>query len=104
MVLYGAGELAEIASLAAAETGVELLAVVDPARNAREFCGLPVKADLAAAAGKKGLEAVVLTATEAPQDLYQDLIGKIEDERILMPEFLYVSRANGETETDVGAA
>lgn len=104
VVLYGAGELAEIASLAAAETGVELLAVVDPARNAHEFCGLPVKADLAAAAGKKGLDAVVLTVTEAPQEHYQDLIGEIEDERILTPEFLYVSRASGETEDQAGAA
>lgn len=104
VVLYGAGELAEIASLAAAENGVELLAVIDPARNFHEFCGLPVKADLAAAAGQKGLDAVVLTVTEAPQERYQNLIGKIEDERILAPEFLYISRASGELEDEAGAA
>ena len=65
---------------------------------------LPVKADLAAAAGKKGLDAVVLTVTEAPQERYQYLIGEMEDERILAPEFLYVSRVGGETEDQAGAA
>ena len=102
VVLYGAGELAEIASLAAAETGVELLAVVDPDRNTHEFCGLPVKADLAAAAGNEGLDAVVLTVTEAPQERYQDLIGDIEDQRVLAPEFLFVSRAGGVSRADGG--
>lgn len=104
VVLYGAGELAEIASLAAAETGVELLAVIDPSRNAHEFGGLPVKADLDEAAGDAGLDAVVLTAIEDTQETYARLIERMGEARVLAPALLHVSRPNGNSDEEAGAA
>jgi predicted transcriptional regulator len=73
LALYGAGELAEIAVLSAAEADVEIVCVIDPETTARSCAGRPVAADLAAAlalAGTGGIDALLVTDTRAPQQAF----------------------------------
>lgn len=97
--LYGAGDLAEIAALSAAETLVEVLCVIDPGEAGRRCAGLPVDPDLAAAvarAGPRGLDGIVLTDTRAPQASFAELGAAAErlglaPERIAAPSLLRIS-------------
>ena len=104
VALYGTGELAEIATLAAAGTGVELVAIMDPSRNVFEFCNLPVKASLGELDGDGGVDAVVLTATKDTQETYLKLINQMDKARVLVPDFLFVSSIGDEIEDKAGVA
>ncbi|MCE2510443.1 MAG: winged helix-turn-helix transcriptional regulator [Alphaproteobacteria bacterium] len=97
IVLYGAGELAEIATLAARELDVELVAILAPGRNERELAGLPVVADLEDVGA---FDAVLVTDIQTPQQSFDALRARIETGRVLTPPLLHVSReqASGETE------
>src|SRR5258708_9642795 len=69
VVLAGAGELAEIAALGAAEAGVTIVAVIDAGPD-RSCAGRPVVGDIAAAlalGGDRPLDAIVVTDTRSPQ-------------------------------------
>lgn len=88
-VLVGRGELAEIALIAARETGFEVVALFDRAANAEEVHGLPVIRDWEAC---DGVDVVVLTESRKPQRAFDDLRGRWDDSRILTPPFLRVSR------------
>lgn len=89
ILLCGAGELAEIATLAAAEAGVELVGILDPSRNEPRFCGLSVWRDLNDAGA---FDAVLLTDVRAPQATHDRLAGQIPPDRLLVPRLLHVSR------------
>lgn len=89
VVLYGNGELVEIATLAAMETEVELVAVIAPGLNTPEFAGLPVAVDLAVA---PDFEAVLIADINDPQAIYDALRRQLPDARLLTPSLLYVSR------------
>ncbi len=95
VALVGDGDLAEIATLAARETGVELVAVIVPGSNAASAAGLPVAAHLDLA---PGFDAVLITDIRAPQSAYDELRGRVADARILVPDLLRVSRAPVEGE------
>lgn len=88
IALAGAGELAEIAQLAAREHGIEVAAVFDPGWNAAAFCGYPVARTLAELAR---IDAVVLTDQRDPQAAYDGLLAALAPERILAPRFLHVA-------------
>ncbi len=92
VALYGHGELAEIATLAAKETSVELVAVIAPGCNAPEFAGLPVMGGLGAL---PEFDAVLVADITDPQAVYDELSRDLPDERILTPSLLHVSRAAG---------
>ncbi len=98
VALIGAGELAEIAVLGAAEAEVEIRAVVDPAEAGRRCAGRPICADLAAAWGQAGLDAVIISDTRAPQASFEAAaiaaaaLG-LPAERVLAPELLRLSPA-----------
>ena len=100
VAIYGASELTEIATLAAAGTDVSLVAIIDPSHNAFEFCGLPVKSDMAALDSDGGVDAVVMATTENTQETYIHLINQIDRTRILAPDFLFVSSADNKTENE----
>ena len=89
VALYGHGELVEIATLAAMETEVELVAVIAPGCNTPEFAGLPVATGLAAA---PDFDALMIADINDPQAIYDALNGALPDRRILTPRLLYVSR------------
>jgi len=98
IVLFGTGELAEIALLSAGEKEMEVVCVVDP--NAREDrCGgRPVVPDIAAAVtlcGQAGLDVLMVTDLHDPQETYQAVIAiakahNLAPERTLVPDLLQV--------------
>ena len=92
VALYGAGELAEIAILAAQEAGIELVGVVDPGRNESEYCGLPVIPRVAATANPGAIDAVIVTCANAPQRVFDDLAREMPGERVVTPPLLRVAR------------
>jgi DNA-binding MarR family transcriptional regulator len=100
VALYGAGELAEIATLGAGETAVAVLCVIDPEKAGRHCAGLTVVADLAAAreaAGEAGLDAVILTDMRAPQASFEALRAAAQRcgwtaDRVIAPSLLRISR------------
>jgi DNA-binding MarR family transcriptional regulator len=100
LALYGAGELAEIATLGAGESAVAVVCVIDPDKAGRHCAGLPVLADLAAAreaAGEAGLDAVILTDMRAPQASFEALRAAAQRcgwtaDRVIAPSLLRISR------------
>ncbi len=98
VALVGAGDLAEIAVLSAADSGVEIVAVIDAA-DGKSCAGRPIVRDLAAAiAGDTArvLDAVIITDTRAPQasfDAARDEAAArgMPPERILAPGLLRIS-------------
>lgn len=98
IVLVGAGELAEITALSAAEAGVTIVAVVDANGTARSCAGRPVVRDLAAAlALGPPLDAIVITDTRAPQASFDAMLiemsrHNLDADHILAPQLLHITR------------
>ncbi len=89
IALAGCGEMAEIATLAARETGVELVGILDPADNRPSFGGLPVAATAAELAQP---DAILLTDIRHPQQVFDGLAKDFRSERILVPAMMRVVR------------
>jgi DNA-binding MarR family transcriptional regulator len=99
VALYGAGDLAEIAVLSAAETTLEVLCVIEAGPPGRRCGGLPIVPDLASAltAGARRLDGVILTDTRAPQASFDDLMAMAQlcglpARSVLAPSLLHISR------------
>ena len=98
VALVGAGELAEIAALGAAEAGVTIVAVIDAAAG-RSCAGRPVVRDLAAAlalGGDRPLDAIVITDTRAPQASFDAMVMEMSrhglgEDHILAPQLLHIT-------------
>lgn len=96
-VLWGAGELAEIMVLSAAEAELEILCIIDGASPARSCGGRPVVADLDAAIALAGaIDVVVVTDARAPHDSQRAALAAaarhgIAAERVVAPEMLHLS-------------
>lgn len=90
VALIGGGELAEIAGLAAREADIELVAVVDRTTNREKVFGVPVVQDVAEL---PDVEAVVITDAKAPQAAFDRLTGRFDDQQVLAPELLRITRA-----------
>lgn len=88
VILYGAGELAEIAMLAAEGAGVELLSVFDPTTNQPRVAGLPVVRDFE---DVRPDDVVVITDGRKPQESYDGLIVVLGHRRVFAPPILRVS-------------
>lgn len=97
IVLVGAGELAEIATLAAREIDVELVAILAPGRNEQEIAGLPVVASLEDIAAP---DAILITDIRAPQAVFDALQDKFEPARLLTPALLHITRDSDKTPTE----
>ncbi len=112
VALYSAGDLAEIAVLSAADTGVEVVCVIDAARAGRSCAGVPVVGDLAAAriaAGLGGLDGIILTDTTAPQQRFDELsaIGGaygFAPDAVVAPSLLAVSAMPQERSAEAAVA
>ena len=89
VLLVGAGELAEVASIAAAETGVELVGILDKDTNHDSIVGLPVFRTLQEVGP---VDAVLVTSIRDPQAVYDALAAKLPEDRILTPPMLRVTR------------
>lgn len=92
IVLYGQGELTEIAGLAAREAGVQLVGVVAPGCPYPELHGLPVLPEIP---GHPDWDAVLVTDINDPQGAYDRLVERLPDDRILVPGLLMVNRHGG---------
>ena len=89
VVLLGAGDLAEIAILAALSSDVTVVAVVDDESNVAQQAGVPIVQELAAAGP---FDLVMVTNIKRPQEAYDDLARQLEPRRILTPTLLRVIR------------
>lgn len=73
LVLWGTGDLSEITMLSAAEAGIKIVGIVDPAMTTACCAGQDVSADLAAAialAGAPTVDAILVTDIRAPLGSY----------------------------------
>jgi len=102
-VLFGTGELAEIALLSAGEKELEIPCVVDPNAHESRCGGRPVVADIAAAqalCGPRGFDALMVTDLRDPHRTYEAVLAiaasaKLPAERVLVPDLLQVVRKRG---------
>jgi len=90
VALIGAGDLCEIATLAALDSGVEVVAIFDEETNRQQFAGVPVVRDLAALSAA---DAVVITDMRAPQAAYERMVATLCAEKVLFPSLLRLSTA-----------
>lgn len=96
VVICGVDELAEIASLAAHGTSIELLGAFDSTTNQSSVAGLPVLRDLA---NVDGIDVVVIADGRKPQECYDSMIAAMGASRVVVPDFLHVvTRAPSEPE------
>ena len=89
LALVGSGELAEIACLAALEADIEFVAVVDRTTNRERIFGIPVVRD---ASELDNVDGVVITDTRAPQAVFDSLAESFDEQRILAPALLRITR------------
>lgn len=89
IALYGTTELTEIAFLRAWEKNIDVICVIDVASKEKEFLGKKIRTDLRML---KGAQACMLTELTNSLEIYQKLIAKMGDERVLVPNVLDVSR------------
>ena len=92
LALCGTGEFAEIATLVVMQHPVKLVAVIDEQATGEHFLSLPLVRTPAAVVE---LDAVVLTDLRRPQRTYQTLSRQFDEERIIVPSLLMVSRQTG---------
>lgn len=90
VVLCGAGELAEIATLAADGLDIALVAVLDLETNQSRVAGLPV---IRAIEELQSDDVLVITDGRQPQGAYDRLVARLARERVIAPSFLRISPA-----------
>ena len=93
VLLYGIGELAEIAVLSGIEAPVQLRGVIQVGSNMATFSDLPVLNSMEAAKAV-GADAIVITCLESPQPAYDELRQHFPADRIFNAPMLHV-RSNG---------
>ena len=98
VVLVGASDLGEIATLCAGEHGVTVTAFVETGANRATFAGIPVSPDLATVAGA---DAVIITDLRDPQAAYDTLARIKPSGRVLHPAILRI--ADGRDDAEEGA-
>jgi DNA-binding MarR family transcriptional regulator len=93
LVLFGGGELAEIALLAASGAGVSIVAIVEANAQAGRCHGIPIVANFNEVDGYDG---VVITDASQPQLAYEWLRERLSENRIIAPALLRITldRAN----------
>jgi DNA-binding MarR family transcriptional regulator len=85
LLLCGVSELAEIASLRTDEHGVRIIGTFDPSSDRHRFVALPVWHRIEEV---PDFDACVLTAVNDPMVLYEEVVSKIRDKEILIPDVL----------------
>lgn len=92
VVLSGVSDLAEIATICARESGVEIAAVVDGQSTRTHFLGFPVVADLFTVI--TDVDGVIITNMTATPAAIADAASQIGLDRVLVPSLLrHVSRS-----------
>ncbi len=99
IVLVGATELAEIASIAAREAGMEFVAIIDSGRNTDYFFDIPVAQSLDQV---EGPDVVIIADTRDPQARFESYAQILGNERVLTPDMLHVLRGSNALADDDG--
>ncbi|MBI2236405.1 MAG: winged helix-turn-helix transcriptional regulator [Magnetospirillum sp.] len=94
VVLWGVGDVAEVALLCLLDHPVQVIGVVDPSGRSQSFRGHPVASDLS---GWPTADAVLLTDLDDPQGSYDRLLALLPEERVLAPRVLGVVRRPPDT-------
>jgi DNA-binding MarR family transcriptional regulator len=96
LVLAGASDLAEIATICALDTAVEIVGVVDADAKGERFLSLPVIASFADAAGR--CDGVLLTDLKNSTETLARAVDRFGRERVFVPAVLTgrIRRAAGE--------
>lgn len=94
IVLAGKSDLAEIASICALESGVSIIAVVDPAVTGDRFISFPLVQRFEEL--KEEPQAVVVTDLLSPRETCEALIARFGEDRVLIPELLRLRLRTGE--------
>ncbi|MBL4692234.1 MAG: winged helix-turn-helix transcriptional regulator [Magnetovibrio sp.] len=95
IVLFGAGEISEIATMSARDSEVDVLAIIQLGSNQKQQSEVPVVSNLDEMLALD-FDAVVITSADTPQDAYNVLREHFNDEQIFMPPLLHVSRFKAE--------
>ena len=88
IALIGAGDLCEIATLAALDCGVEVVAIFDEETNRQQFAGVPV---VRALENLGETDAVVVTDMKDPQAAYERMCAVLGRDKVLFPSLLRLS-------------
>lgn len=94
IVLIGATELSEIATLAVADAEIEVVGILDQGTNQATFCGLPIYRSLDAMEMANRPNAVIITDMTDPQGAYDQLVQFLPHERVLAPKLSRVTVNN----------
>ena len=86
VVVAGISDLAEIARICALESGIEIVAVLDPTATEAKYLGLPIIHALTDT--PKPFDAVVVTELRLAQKTYDTVVADIGSERVLAPKLL----------------
>jgi DNA-binding MarR family transcriptional regulator len=89
IILAGASDLAEIATICALEVSVEVVAVVDAACIHQKFVGVPVVRSFVEL--QVPFDAVVITAFTNADDVWRDACGRFGADRVFVPQLLGLS-------------
>lgn len=89
VVLVGAGDLCEIAILAAFDNGIQPVAVFDAETNRQRVAGVPV---VRAIGALEGIDAVVVTDMKDPQGAYDRMTAALGGDKVFFPSLLRLSR------------
>jgi DNA-binding MarR family transcriptional regulator len=89
ILLVGASDMSEIATLCADDLGLQLVGIFDPDAEDTEIAGLTLFRQIEDAGE---YDAVVITDLREPQKTFNRLIKTIASERVLAPRMLNVSR------------
>lgn len=88
ILLAGASDIAEIATVTAHDHDVELVGVLDEGLGRQTFCGLPVITSLDAI---KSVDAVIVTRTGDEGRLFQALCTRLGKDRVFAPQLVRVN-------------
>jgi DNA-binding MarR family transcriptional regulator len=91
VVLCGAGELAEIATLAVNGLGIINIVILDQETNQSHIAGFPV---IRSFDDLMPGDVFVITDGQSPQETYNRMVARVEQDRVFAPPFLRVSPAS----------
>jgi hypothetical protein len=98
VALAGVSDLAEIATICARETGIEIVVIVDAHSSLTTFAGLPVVPSYDDIEG--GPRAIIVTEIKKAQETYAAAVQRFGTEHVLAPSMLGVeTEKTGETLT-----
>lgn len=99
VALVGAGDLGEIAMLAALDSGLEVSVIFDETTNRQRLAGTPIVHSLAEIGD---VDALVITDIKDPQRTYDRIAAHFGAEKVIFPSLLRLSR-RGSLQTETAA-